>query len=135
MPAQIGSLVVPEASFSALRLPRCPRYHELSELRHKEGCVLSFSSFIARITLTLSHLSTLGCYPNITADQFERAEKVIQKIKAEKLSFNTDEENEFLKVLRFLRARKFDVSSIIEATLVHIFDLLSPRSRLTMRWL
>lgn len=71
------------------RLPVCPFYHNESELITKSGC-----------------------YPNINEVQFEAATKVLQEIKAENLNFNIDEEIEFLKVLRFLRARKFNVSHL-----------------------
>ena len=54
---------------------------------------------------------TIGCYPNLDENQLDCAEKVKEMIKAEKLHFNIDEEVEFLKILRFLRARKFNVRS------------------------
>ena len=67
-------------------LPVCPPYHEASELGKRAGY-----------------------YPTLTPLQIAAAKKVLLIVEQEKLRFNCDEELPFLKALRFLRARKFDV--------------------------
>ena len=73
----------------------CPNYHNLSYLRQ-----------------------TNTYYPNLSQEHIKAVQYVLQTIKDENLSFVTVEENENLKVLRFLRARQFD----IDATLTMIRD-------------
>jgi len=70
------------------KIPECPRYHPNSELN-----------------------SQPGFYPNISADQLLAVNELIHSIESENLNFNSDDENEFLKLLRFLRARKFNVKN------------------------
>ncbi|RYH32724.1 hypothetical protein EON65_00050 [archaeon] len=67
-------------------IPECLPYHPNSEL-----------------------IGRPGYYPNVSADQLKAVNAFIEQIEAEELQFNTDEEHEFLKLLRFLRARKFNV--------------------------
>ena len=67
-------------------LPRKPLYHEGSDL-----------------------LSRAGYYPNLSDVQLAAAERVLAEVAAEQLQFNVDDEDVFLKALRFLRARKYDV--------------------------
>eukprot|EP01039_Chlorochromonas_danica_P007280 gene7280-8056_t len=68
-------------------LPNCLPYHPNSELKTRKGY-----------------------YPNISPEQLSAASQLIELIEKEGLAFNVDEEDEFLKVLRFLRARKFHVN-------------------------
>lgn len=74
-------------SIKYLNLPQCLPYHPQSELRERPGY-----------------------YPNISPEQLKAANELIFLIEKEELYFNHDEENEFLKLLRFLRARKFNVA-------------------------
>ena len=67
-------------------LPCCRPYHPSSELRTQEGY-----------------------YPNISPQQLRAASELLSMVKENGLNMNTDEEDEFLKLLRFLRARKFNV--------------------------
>lgn len=69
-------------------LPKCLSYHPSSELINKSGY-----------------------YPNINSQQLQAASDLIELIESEGLLFNHDEEDEFLKLLRFLRARKFNVKN------------------------
>jgi hypothetical protein len=69
------------------QLPHCLPYHPLSELKDREGY-----------------------YPNISSEQLKATNELMRRIEEESLEFNHDEEDEFLKMLRFLRARKFDVA-------------------------
>jgi len=55
-----------------------------------------------------------GFYPNINAQQLKCAFELKGIIEKETLDFNTDEEDEFLKLLRFLRARKFNVKLALD---------------------
>ena len=71
-------------------LPKCKSYHPTSEL-----CKMS------------------GYYPNINTEQLAAAEQVLRAIENENLNFFTDKEDRFLKVLRFLRARKFNVKNTL----------------------
>lgn len=68
-------------------LPTCQPYHPSSELRSKPGC-----------------------YPNLTPEQVEAAQQILSRLVTEgsRIDFGKDEV-EFLKALRFLRARKFNV--------------------------
>jgi hypothetical protein len=68
-------------------LPVCLPYHPLSELGERPGY-----------------------YPNISAEQLKASRDLIRLVEKENLRFNIDEEHEFLKLLRFLRARKFNVN-------------------------
>ena len=77
------NIVVVEAG---LMLPKCLPYHPLSELSKEPGY-----------------------YPNINDHQLKCAAELKAIIEKEELDFNTDQEDEFLKLLRFLRARKFNV--------------------------
>lgn len=69
-------------------IPPCRGYHPFSEL-----------------------INQPGYYPNINDEQLSAANELILLIEKENLSFNCDEEHEFLKLLRFLRARKFNVKN------------------------
>lgn len=69
------------------QLPNCLPYHPLSELKEREGY-----------------------FPNINTEQLKAANELMRRIEEDGLEFNHDEEDEFLKLLRFLRARKFDVA-------------------------
>jgi hypothetical protein len=71
-------------------VPTCKNYHPLSEL---------------------SSLS--GYYPNISPTQLSAVNELKLAIWNEKLRFHYDEEDEFLKLLRFLRARKFNVKNAL----------------------
>jgi hypothetical protein len=68
-------------------VPSCLPYHPQSELNGKAGY-----------------------YPNISQEQLKAANELIALIERAELEFNHDGEDEFLKLLRFLRARKFNVS-------------------------
>lgn len=67
-------------------LPECLPYHPASELKNRPGY-----------------------YPNITPEQLEAASNLSALIEQSNLRFHYGRENEFLKLLRFLRARKFNV--------------------------
>jgi len=67
-------------------LPVCLPYHPASELNNRPGY-----------------------YPNITPEQLEAASSLSALIEQANLRFNYGREDEFLKLLRFLRARKFNV--------------------------
>jgi len=54
-----------------------------------------------------------GYYPNISSEQLAAASQVLAVIQSENLNFNTDEEETFLKILRFLRARKYNVKNAL----------------------
>lgn len=71
-------------------LPICLKYHPLSELSKESGY-----------------------YPNINQSQLKCCNELIHIITKECLDFNTDEEDEFLKLLRFARARKFNVKQAL----------------------
>lgn len=71
---------------TGMMLPKCLPYHPLSELSKEPGY-----------------------YPNINDQQLKCAAELKAIIEKEALDFNTDQEDEFLKLLRFLRARKFNV--------------------------
>lgn len=95
--------------FDYNELPTCLRYHPESELA-----------------------SQPGYYPNISPDQLKAASKLRYMIRKDGLDFNCDEEDEFLKLLRFLRARKFHAQ--------HTFDFIksdvkwrSEENRLNLR--
>lgn len=68
-------------------IPTCRPYHINSELSRRPGY-----------------------YPNITPEQLKAVNELVALVEKHHLNINTDEENEFLKLLRFLRARKFVVS-------------------------
>lgn len=72
------------------KIPICLPYHPSSELLRQKGY-----------------------YPNISIAQLKAASELIYLIEKEGLNFNTDQENEFLKILRFLRARKFNVKAAL----------------------
>lgn len=67
-------------------IPTCLPYHYNSELNGRSGY-----------------------YPNISSEQLRAVNELIELIEGKSLNFNHDDENEFLKLLRFLRARKFNV--------------------------
>lgn len=71
-------------------IPICRPYHPQSELNNRSGY-----------------------YPNISTDQLTAVNELIAQIEEENLYFNHDEEEEFLKLLRFLRARKFNVKQAL----------------------
>ena len=124
---------LPKGKFvSQERLPYCPSYHPHSELKLKSG---KESYHLQRKAATVSKESkyffekcfsychyywTTGCYPNISEEQLQAAEEVLNCIKTEELNFNIDNEVEFLKVLRFLRARKFNVSQRVVLVKWHL---------------
>lgn len=59
-----------------------------------------------------SELSKMpGYYPNVSIAQLEAVNQLVHSINAEKLNFDIDGEDAFLKLLRFLRARKFNVKN------------------------
>ena len=66
------------------------------------------STSLEMILIKLSY-PIQGYYPNVNPTQLAAAKEVLQQILSENLYFNTDEEWEFLKILRFLRARNFEV--------------------------
>lgn len=94
-----------------MEIPRdCLPYHPKSELRGRDGY-----------------------FPNISTIQLKAANDLIAIIERENLRFNVDEEHEFLKLLRFLRARKFNVQ--------HAFQMIkedikwrSEENRLNLRF-
>lgn len=55
-----------------------------------------------------------GYFPTISAEQLKAANELLSIIERENLRFNVDEEHEFLKLLRFLRARKFNVQQAFQ---------------------
>jgi hypothetical protein len=67
-----------------------PLYHPLSELKDKSGC-----------------------YPNITNDQLIAVNELLSLLEKDEMlhQFNHDNEIEFFKLLRFLRARKFNIQA------------------------
>lgn len=87
-------------------IPRCPEYHPLSEL-----------------------LGQAGYYPNISIDQLHAVNELVAMIQEAKLhfpppsigdeeqshsysySYSDSDKDEFLTLLRFLRARKFNVKN------------------------
>jgi hypothetical protein len=90
-------------------IPTCLPYHPNSELKDRKGY-----------------------YPNISPDQLAAASELISCIEKEGLAFNIDEENEFLKVLRFLRARKFNVEQAMKMVREDV-AWRSQENRLNMR--
>lgn len=72
-------------------VPQCLPYHPNSELQGRAGY-----------------------FPNISSAQLEAVNELSSLIEKEQLSFFHDEEDEFLKLLRFLRARKFNVKQAFE---------------------
>jgi len=61
-----------------------------------------------------SELSKMaGYYPNISAEQLSAASLVLETLKAENVNFDTDGEDVFLKIVRFLRARKYNVKNAL----------------------
>ena len=59
-----------------------------------------------------SELSKLpGYYPNLSPVQLAAASQLSKLVSEENLQFNIDEEDEYLKLLRFLRARKYNVKN------------------------
>ena len=69
-------------------IPQCRLYHPLSELGGQ-----------------------LGYYPNINEEQLCAVNELIKLIENDNLLFSSDDEHEFLKLLRFLRARKFNAKN------------------------
>jgi hypothetical protein len=52
-----------------------------------------------------------GCYPNVSPEQVQCVDTIMERVQCENLDFYDDEtENRTLKTLRFLRARKFDIA-------------------------
>lgn len=78
---------VPESS----AVPVCPEYHPLSDLRTRPGY-----------------------YPNLTTDHIEAMNQLDTLILKDKLDIVTDDENLFLKKLRFLRARQFNAKKAFD---------------------
>lgn len=73
------------------RVPQCRPYHPLSNLREREGY-----------------------YPNLTESQVDSVEALDELIAEEQLDIATDEEDLFLKKLRFLRARSFSAQKAFD---------------------
>lgn len=73
------------------QLPQCRLYHPLSELGSRSGY-----------------------YPNLTDEHIQSMAALDQLILADGLDVATDEEDLFLKKLRFLRARSFDAQNAFE---------------------
>ncbi len=71
-------------------IPICRPYHPQSELNNRSGY-----------------------YPCISSEQLAAVNELIALIEEENLHFLHDEEEEFLKLLRFLRARKFNVKQAL----------------------
>lgn len=72
-------------------LPECLPYHPMSDLSTKAGY-----------------------YPNISPEQLSCVRQLHALVKKEGLNMNTDPENECLKLLRFLRARKYNINLAFE---------------------
>ena len=68
-----------------------PKYHELSSLRSREGY-----------------------FPNISNGMLVAVNKLKSMLNEAKIDINIDEENEFLKLLRFLRARQFNTQKAFD---------------------
>lgn len=90
-------------------LPDCLPYHPNSELRERSGY-----------------------YPNISREQLKAASDLIALIEKEGLNFNSDDEHEFLKLLRFLRARKFNVEHAMKMVREDV-EWRSQENRLNIR--
>lgn len=93
-------------------LPDCRHYHPSSELRTQDGTIFYFCLLSKLTKRTIIH--HVGYYPNISPKQLSAAAELICMIEQHGLNINTDGEEEFLKVLRFLRARKFNVAQAFE---------------------
>ena len=95
-------------------LPDCPEYFATSELRSK-----------------------LGCYPNISAEHIAHASRLREMIEDHDLmdAFHRcdPDEIEFLKLLRFLRARKWDPAQAM-AMIVADLEWRKEDERMGLRW-
>ena len=72
-------------------IPDLPQYHESSSLRYRDGY-----------------------YPNISNNMLSAVNKLKRMLMEAKIDINMDEEHEFLKLLRFLRARQFNVQKAFD---------------------
>jgi hypothetical protein len=66
------------------------------------------------LSSALTYCLDLGYYPNISPAQLKAVNELVALVEQNNLNINIDEEEEFLKLLRFLRARKFVVAKSFE---------------------
>lgn len=93
------------------KVPICSEYHPLSELRNQSGY-----------------------YPNINAEQLKAANALKALLVEENINIDyNDGEEEFLKLLRFLRARKFNVQQAFKM-LRDDHEWRLKENRLTLRY-
>jgi len=95
-------------------LPDCAEYHPISDLRSK-----------------------VGWYPNLSADHFAKASRLRELIEENDLmdAFHRadPDENEFLKLLRFLRARKWDPKNALDM-IISDLEWREEDDRFNLRW-
>ena len=97
-----------------VELPDCPEYYKTSELRSK-----------------------LGWYPNISSEHIAHASRLREMIEDHDLmdAFHQcdPDEHEFLKLLRFLRARKWDPANAM-TMIVADLEWRKEEDRMSLRW-
>lgn len=81
----------PSLNWKYSTVPECLLYHSLSELNGREGY-----------------------FPNISERQLKAINDLINLLQSNNLILFDDGEHEFLKLLRFLRARQFDIQASFE---------------------